>query len=73
MTEIFIFLGALAVIGGLIAAALATARQEGKLAERERESRDVRDETKEAKDARDAMAALPADDRRRRLQGWTRR
>lgn len=73
MTEIYVILGALVLIGGLIAVAVTTARQEGKLAERDQTSQNRQSEIKEAKDARDAMAALPADDRRRWLQGWTRR
>ena len=73
MTEIYVVLGALGLIGGLVAIAVSMARQEGKLAERDQSSDDLQSETKEAKNARDAMAGMPADDRRRWLQSWTRR
>lgn len=73
MTEIYVVLGALGLIGGLVAIAISMARQEGKMAERDQSSDELQIETKEAKNARDAMVAMPADDRRRWLQGWTRR
>jgi len=73
MTEIYVVLGALGLIGGLVAIAISMARQEGRLAERDKSSDHLQSETEEAKNARDAMAAMPTDGRRRWLQGWTRR